>query len=82
MYPNRLKPLRKKLGLSQEGAARRLGISWSMWNKIERGERLPSFRLVLKIADLFGCTVDEIFPHQPISAPSADPLEMASDGRA
>lgn len=82
MYPNRLRHLRTKMGISQEKAARKIGISWSMWSKIERGERLPSLPLAQRIANLLGCTIDEIFPQQLIPGRPTDSLDMASDGRA
>lgn len=37
-----IKGLRKKLGLTQEGLARKIGVSWSTVNRWERGRGEPS----------------------------------------
>lgn len=53
-----LKKLRKTRGLTQEQAAVKIGISPSMYKKVESGERLGSYETLKKIADYFGVTVD------------------------
>lgn len=58
---NRIRKLRAKLKLSADQAARRAGISTSMWIKVERGERTPSLPIARKIAAALGCTLDDIF---------------------
>ncbi len=58
---NPIRRLRDNLGLSADQAARRAGISTSMWIKVERGERTPSLLIARKIAVALGCTLDDIF---------------------
>jgi transcriptional regulator with XRE-family HTH domain len=43
------------------GVAKELGISYSMLSKIEDGLRTPGEELMIRIANYYGKTVDEIF---------------------
>lgn len=58
---NCIKEKRSKLGLSQTDLAARLNISMSHLNKIERGKRVPSMRLAVRIAKELDCTLSDIF---------------------
>lgn len=58
---NFIKEKRTELGLSQTELADRLKISMSHLNKIERGKRVPSMRLAVRIAKELDCTLSEIF---------------------
>jgi transcriptional regulator with XRE-family HTH domain len=52
---------REQLGLSQAAFARSLGWSPQAWHRIESGvEAHPSIDRCAKIADLLGCTLDEM----------------------
>lgn len=57
----KIKEARTQLGMSIETAAKAVGISASMWTKIERGERTPSLRVARKIADMLQCRIDDLF---------------------
>lgn len=57
----KLKNLRKKKKLSVKGISQILEISSSHYYKIESGIRNPNFILAGKIADLFNCSVDDLF---------------------
>ena len=51
---------RKKAGLSQDEVAKALGVSGpavSMW---ETGKTVPRTPMLKKLANLYGCTTDEL----------------------
>lgn len=54
----RLKQLRKDKHLTQAQVAKRIGVTASMVSSYETDIRLPSFDVMVRIADLFGVTVD------------------------
>ena len=49
---------RVKMGLSQEQLGSRLGVSRDVIKGWETGTSVPRADLVIRLADLFGCTVD------------------------
>lgn len=54
----RLKQLRLDKHLTQAQVAERIGVTASMVSSYETDIRLPSFEVMVRIADLFGVTVD------------------------
>lgn len=58
---NALKNARKELGKTQNEAARDIGISYSMYVKMELGDKNPSRETMNKTARYFKKTVDELF---------------------
>ncbi|NLB69547.1 MAG: helix-turn-helix domain-containing protein [Lentisphaerae bacterium] len=52
--------LRRRAHLSQGELAEKLGIRQSPLSNLERGKHLPSTQVLLKIAEVFGVTVDQI----------------------
>lgn len=56
-----MKQRRMELGLSQEAAARRAGISTSMWVQVESGTRTPSLEVARRIASVLRSTIDQLF---------------------
>ncbi len=58
---NRLKVLRAERDWTQEDLARYLGVTRQAINAVEREKYDPSLPLALRIAKLFGRTVEEIF---------------------
>lgn len=56
----RFKILREKLNLSQEEFAALLGVSQSCVAKWETGKCKPTADKLVKVADVLGCTVDEL----------------------
>lgn len=48
-------------GLSQTEAARRLGVDQSTVSYWETGKKMPRASKLAKMADLYGCTVDDLF---------------------
>ncbi|TDQ42734.1 helix-turn-helix transcriptional regulator [Aureibacillus halotolerans] len=58
---NQLKKLRKARAFTQKQLALQLGISESAIGMYERDEREPSLPLLLKLADLYDVSLDELF---------------------
>lgn len=54
----RLKQLRRDKHLTQTQVAKRIGVTASMVSSYETDIRLPSYEVMVRIADLFGVTVD------------------------
>lgn len=52
--------LRTRLGLSQEELAEKLGVSRQSVSKWETGQSVPDLEKIIKLADLFGMSVDEL----------------------
>ena len=59
---NRLKVLRAERDWSQADLADKLDVSRQTVNAIETEKYDPSLPLAFKIAELFGKTIEEIFP--------------------
>jgi len=58
---NKLKVGRAELNLTQEDLAKKIGVSRQTINSIEKNRYIPSTILALKISELFGKPVNEIF---------------------
>lgn len=51
---------RKKSNMTQAAVADALGVDQTTVSKWEKGEALPRADTLIKLADLFNCTVDEL----------------------
>jgi putative transcriptional regulator len=58
---NQLAELRGQRGWSQGDLAERLDVSRQTVNSLERGRYDPSLPLAFKIADLFECSIEDVF---------------------
>ena len=58
---NRLKVARAERDLTQEELAKRIGVSRQTINAVESGRYVPSTVLALKMAQVFGKPVEELF---------------------
>jgi putative transcriptional regulator len=58
---SRIRELRERFGWSQGELAERLAVSRQTINAIETGKYDPSLPLAMKLARLFGKTVEEVF---------------------
>ncbi|MBQ0836293.1 helix-turn-helix transcriptional regulator [Lactiplantibacillus pentosus] len=58
---NALKKARKELKQTQMESAHNIGISYSMYTKMESGDKNPSIETMKKVAKYFNKTVDELF---------------------
>lgn len=56
----KLLSLRMEKGLSQEDLAEQIGVSRQSVSKWETGQSVPDLDKIIKLADLFGVTVDEL----------------------
>ena len=57
--------LRKQRGLTQDGLAGELGVSYQAVSKWETGQSCPDISLLPIIADFFGVTIDELLGRIP-----------------
>ncbi len=73
-----IKKYRKQNGLTQEELADRLGITFQAISKWETGLCAPDILLLPDLADIFGCTIDELFSRA--AANNASPLPWEDDG--
>lgn len=64
----RLEELRKKRGLTQEALASKVGVTQGHISGLENGTYTPSFDLLIKLAQVLECSLDELVD---ISADSA-----------
>lgn len=51
----------RELNITQSYLAKRLGCSESQISLLLRGKRSMSIEVAAKIADILGCTIDDIF---------------------
>lgn len=58
---------RKQALLTQAEIANKLGIARAAYAHYERGTRTPSIDMALKIADILGCKVEDIFLSNSVS---------------
>ncbi|MBQ6628563.1 MAG: helix-turn-helix transcriptional regulator [Methanosphaera sp.] len=59
-FSNNLKQLRLKKGLTQEELAKRLDKNYTTIGKWEKGIRSPILDDLIKLADIFGITIDKL----------------------
>jgi len=57
----RIKELREKHGLTQEGLADKVGVTRQTILFLEKGKYNPSLRLAYKIARVFGVMIEDVF---------------------
>ena len=58
---NKIVYYREKTGLSQQTLAQKVGISRQYLSKIEKDKANPSYNIVLKISNVLGQDVNQIF---------------------
>ena len=61
---NRLKEYRARLGINQGEMGKLAGVSRQTISLIERGDYSPSVTLALKIAQICGVKVEDIFSYE------------------
>ena len=62
---NKIRALRKKLGISQEDLAKRCGVSRQTINAIENNKYDPTLSLAFRLARELGAPVDGLFTPEP-----------------
>lgn len=60
-FGRRMRELRKARGFSQEGFALQVNLDRTYVGGIERGERNPGLKVILRIADALDVAVGELF---------------------
>ena len=58
MFGDCLKKLRKEKDVSQQDVAKALGVSRQVYNNYELEKREPDHKMLVRIADYYGVTVD------------------------
>ena len=54
----KLKEIRESLGYTRKQACDYIGCSRTVYTRYERGTRLPSLPMLIRIADVFGVSID------------------------
>lgn len=62
---NNIQNLRKKAEMTQDELAARLGVTFQAVSKWENERSAPDISLLPEIADIFGCSIDELFSRKP-----------------
>ena len=57
---NRIKLLREELQMSQKELALKMGLSEGSISLYEKEERKPSYEVLLKLSEIFSCSIDYI----------------------
>lgn len=81
---NSISALRKKLGLTQDALAGKLGVTFQAVSKWENGQSCPDIDLLPKLADIFGVSIDELFGRNVKDSLSFSPvneLPWQDDGK-
>ncbi|QNH60718.1 helix-turn-helix domain-containing protein [Hymenobacter sediminicola] len=66
-FARKLRTLRATSHLTQQKAAAALSITHSAYASYEEGRAEPKMRTLVRLADLFGCTLDELLrPAVPV----------------
>ncbi len=58
---NKMREFRKEKRMKQTALARKVGVFQSEISEIETGKRKPSVYLAIKIAEILGKSINEIF---------------------
>lgn len=56
---------RKEKGLTQAELGKLLGVSYQAVSKWELDKTMPDSFLLPRLADVFGCSIDDLFDHVP-----------------
>jgi transcriptional regulator with XRE-family HTH domain len=72
-----LKEIRRKRNLTQQIVADYLGSSSVVYSRYETGSRQPSIETLLRLANLFGVTVDYLLGRQDIEDSTLSAYEVS-----
>ncbi len=61
-FAARLRALREATGYTQAEAATEVGVGYQTYMRWERGEREPEYSQLLKLAAMFGVTLNDFAP--------------------
>ncbi len=74
----RLRQLRAATGLTQQQVADQIDIDRALYVRYENGTRTPPLAKLIKLADFFGVTLDELVGREPPS-PREPPVPCAPE---
>ncbi len=74
---DKIAALRRQNHLTQEQLAQLLGVSRQSISKYESGLAYPETEKLIRLSDLFGCTVDELLRDRPVGEGAASGSEGA-----
>lgn len=78
---NRIKQLREEFGMTQQELADKLGGAKSTVAMYEKDERKPSLEVLIKLSEIFDCSIDYILCKSSIRRPEQeDPLGLTQIG--
>lgn len=82
MYDLQLKRIRRERGMKQQDVASALGVSVKVYGGWERQDTEFPVSAAIEVAELFGCTLDELAGKQPPPKPtvSSEQIEKLLDG--
>ncbi|MEK6690094.1 MAG: helix-turn-helix transcriptional regulator [Nitrospirota bacterium] len=62
----RLRKLRKEKALTQKELSKRVAVDYSYIGKIERGEQLPSIKMLIRISEIYSVPIGYFFHEDPL----------------
>ena len=69
LLPDRLRILRSKKGLSQVAVAQLIDTTPRVYNRWEKGSAVPTIGFLIKLADTFQISLDELVGRADLKAP-------------
>ncbi len=75
MIFERMRQLRKELGMSQSDVGEFLGIVQTVYSRYERGQNTIPLELLLKLCDLYGVSADYILGRSNVRLPDGEDAE-------
>ncbi|MFO0821655.1 MAG: helix-turn-helix transcriptional regulator [Gemmataceae bacterium] len=72
-FGDRLRVLREAAGLTQRELGEKVGIHHANLARLERGDRGPSWKTVLKLAEALGVATDDFRAEPPAKKPTRKP---------
>jgi transcriptional regulator with XRE-family HTH domain len=62
----RLRKIRKEKALTQKELSKRVGIDYSYIGKIERGEQLPSIKMLIRLSEILSIPIGYFFQEESL----------------
>lgn len=76
VFPQRLKELRLKKGLTQKDIADLVHVNRVTYTNWEKGNREPSFENLVKLADLLEVSLDWLFGREQMKVKKRSPAQL------
>ncbi|NCE63769.1 XRE family transcriptional regulator [Pseudoflavonifractor sp. 524-17] len=68
----RLKELRTQMGVSQKRVAEAAGVTMRMYQRYEYGECEPTLSILIRLADFYGVSIDELAGRRKSAPPEME----------